>query len=527
MRREIVINAGLNETRIAILEEKELVEVMVERPESQRRVGDIYKGRVNAVLPGMQAAFVDLGLEKTAFLHASDLHPSETDLDEMFDDDESENGKPEAAGGGGGGGRGGGRWRRDEPVPRIEEALQKGQEILVQITKEPIGTKGPRVTTQISLPGRYLVLMPGHDHIGVSRKIEDRAERTRLKTLIKEIRPKGSGLIVRTVGSERGKKEFQSDIKYLEQLWTKIDKQSQRSKAPAILHREMELTTGLIRDIFTEDVSQLVIDSKEEYKEILDYLKTYVPELSSRIKLYRGAEPIFDHFGIETELEKAMDRKVWLKRGGYITIDQTEALVAIDVNTGRFTGKKNQEDTIFKTNVEAAEEIARQLRLRDMGGIIVLDFIDMEIEANKKAVLETLRTRLKRDRSRTKAFAVSDLGLVEMTRQRQRPSLTAFFNQDCPECGGTGKVLSLASATLRIGRMLRRVGLRAKEKILLLRVHPDLAVHLVEQVPDLLEDLERAYRFRIEIRDDPSLRRDEIRLFRGRTFEEITKQFEK
>ena len=520
MRREIVINAGRHETRIAILEEKELVEVMVERPEARRRVGDIYKGRVNAVLPGMQAAFVDLGLEKTAFLHASDLHPSDTDLDDMFDEEEEPE-EPKQDGGGRGG-----RWRRDEPTPRIEDALHKGQEILVQITKEPIGTKGPRVTTQVSLPGRYLVLMPGHDHIGVSRKIEDRQERSRLKTLIKEIRPKGSGLIVRTVGADRGKKEFQSDVKYLEQLWDKIEKQSQRARAPAILHREMELTTGLIRDIFTEDVAQLVIDSKEGHREILEYVKNYVPELSSRVKHYRGAEPIFDHFGIESELEKAMERKVWLKRGGYITIDQTEALVAIDVNTGRFTGKRNQEDTILKTNLEAAEEIARQLRLRDLGGIIVLDFIDMEIEANKKAVLDTLRNRLKRDRSRTKTFAVSELGLVEMTRQRQRPSLTTYFNEDCPECGGTGKVSSLASATLRIERMLRRVGLRAKEKILLLRVHPDLAVYLVEQNADLLEDLEKGYRYRIEIRDDPSLRRDEIRLFRGKTFEEITKQFE-
>ena len=517
MRREIVINAGRNETRIAILEEKDLVEVMVERPEARRRVGDIYKGRVNAVLPGMQAAFVDLGLEKTAFLHASDLHPSELDLDEMFEEEEAEEPPPQ-------GGRG--RGRRDEPAPRIEDALKKGQEILVQITKEPIGTKGPRVTTQVSLPGRYLVLMPGHDHIGVSRKIEDRQERARLKALTKEIRPKNSGIIVRTVGADRGKKEFQDDIKYLEQLWQKIEKQSLRAKAPAILHREMELTTGLIRDLFTEDVSQLVIDSKEEYREILDYLKNYVPELSSRVKLYRGEAPIFDHFGIESEIEKAMDRKVWLKRGGYITIDQTEALVAIDVNTGRFTGKKSQEDTILKTNVEAAEEIARQLRLRDLGGIVVLDFIDMESEANKKAVLDTLRTRLKRDRSRTKAFAVSDLGLVEMTRQRQRPSLAAYFNQDCPECGGTGKVLSLASAALRIGRMLRRVGLRAKEKQLLLRVHPDLAVYLVEQNHDILDELEKKFRYRVEIRDDPSLRRDEIRLFRGRTFEEITKQFE-
>ncbi|HEX7079175.1 MAG TPA: Rne/Rng family ribonuclease [Candidatus Eisenbacteria bacterium] len=516
MRREIIINASPNETRIALLEDKQLVEVMVERPEAVRRVGDIYKGRVNAVLPGMQAAFVDLGLEKSAFLHASDLTPSDSDLDDLFEEDEP---APEER-------RGGGRGRRDEPVPRIEEALKKGQEILVQITKEPIGTKGPRVTTQISLPGRFLVLMPGHDHIGVSRKIEDRNERTRLKGLMRELKPKDAGVIVRTVGAEQGKKEFQSDIKFLEQLWAKIDKQSQRAKAPALLHQEMEFTTGLIRDIFTEDVDQLVIDSAEEHKQIQRYLTTYAPDLRGRAKLYRGQAPIFDHFEIEPEIEKAMDRKVWLKKGGYITIDQTEALVAIDVNTGRFTGKKSQEETILKTNVEAAAEIARQLRLRDLGGIIVLDFIDMEDEANRKQVVDTLRQHLKRDRSRTKAFAVSELGLVEMTRQRQRPSLTNYFNQDCPECEGTGKVLSLPSASLKIERMLRRVGQRSKEKQLILRVHPDVAVHLVEQDADRLGRIEKQYRFRVEIRDDPSLRRSEIRLFRGRTYEEITKQFE-
>jgi len=516
MRREIIINASPSETRIALLEDKQLVEVMVERPEAVRRVGDIYKGRVNAVLPGMQAAFVDLGLEKSAFLHASDLTP-DTELDDLFEDEEEE---PDTR-------RGGGRGRRDEPVPRIEEALQKGQDLLVQITKEPIGTKGPRVTTQVSLPGRFLVLMPGHEHIGVSRKIEDRTERARLKSLIREIRPKNAGIIVRTVGAEQGKKEFQSDIKYLEQLWAKIEKQAQRVKAPALLHQEMEFTTGLIRDIFNEDVDQLVIDSPQEYKSILKYLATYAPEFRPRVKLYRGDAPIFDHFEIESEIEKAMDRKVWLKKGGYITIDQTEALVAIDVNTGRFTGKKSQEETILKTNLEAAAEIARQLRLRDMGGIIVLDFIDMEDEVNRKAVSDTLRQHLRRDRSRTKSFAVSELGLIEMTRQRQRPSLANYFNEDCPECEGTGKVLSLASAALKIERMLRRVGQRSKEKQLILRVHPDVAVDLVEQNDDRLGRLEKQYRYRIEIRDDPSLKRNEIRLFRGRTFEEITKQYER
>jgi ribonuclease G len=515
MRREIIINAGPSETRIALLEDKELVEILVERPEAVRRVGDIYKGRVNAVLPGMQAAFVDLGLEKSAFLHASDLQP-DSDLDEMFEDDEDGDDRK----------RSGGRGRRDEAPPRIEDALKKGQEILVQITKEPIGTKGPRVTTQVSLPGRYLVYMPAHEHVGVSRKIEDRTERTRLKTLLRELRPKGAGVIVRTVGAEQGRKEFQSDVKYLEQLWQKIEKQAERSRAPALLHQEMEFTTGLIRDIFTEDVAQLVIDSKEEHRQILRYLSTYAPELKPRVKQYRGEAPIFDHFGIEGEIEKAMERKVWLKKGGYITIDQTEALVAIDVNTGRFTGKKSQEETILKTNLEAAEEIARQLRLRDLGGIVVLDFIDMEDEANKKAVVDTLRNRLTRDRSRTKAFAVSDLGLVEMTRQRQRPSLANYFTENCAACEGTGRVLSLSSATLKIERMLRRVGQRSRERQLLLRVHPDVAVHLVEQNADRLERLEKQYRFRVEIRDDPSLRRDEIRLFRGKTFEEITKQYE-
>ena len=557
MRREIIINAAPRETRIAILEEKELAEILVERPEAVRRVGDIYKGRVNAVLPGMQAAFVDLGLEKSAFLHASDLQPPSDVADLFEDDDEAEEtvpagGGPEESGGRGGrrgrgdrggrggrggpggpgapGGRGGhgghgGRGGRDEPVPRIEDALQKGQEILVQITKEPIGTKGPRVTTQVSLPGRFLVFMPGHEHVGVSRKIEDRAERQRLKEIARKICPKQAGIIIRTVGAEQSEGEFESDVRHLEQLWQKIEKQAARSKAPALLHQEMEFTTGLIRDIFNEDVDQLVIDSKEEHKQIVKYLETYAPELKQRVKHYRGQAPIFDHFGIEAEIEKTMERKVWLRKGGYITIDQTEALVAIDVNTGRFIGKKNQEETILKTNLEAAAEIARQLRLRDLGGIIVLDFIDMEEEANRRAVSDTLRQHLKRDRSRTKSFAVSELGLIEMTRQRQRPSLSNYFTEPCPDCEGAGRVLSLSSAALKIERMLHRVGQRSKEKALILRVHPDVAVYLVEQEAGRLDRLERMYKLRVEIRDDPSLRRDEIRLFRGRTFEEITKQY--
>jgi len=514
MRKRIVINADPHETRVAILEDSELVELLVERGDKRRHVGDIYKGRVNAVLPGMQAAFVEIGLTKTAFLHASDLAENLADLDEFEGDDEE------------GHGRGGGGRRARRPVPKIEDHLKKGQEILVQVTKESIGTKGPRVTQQVSLPGRFTVFMPGVDHSGVSRRIEDRAERSRLKALVAEHRPKGAGLIVRTAGDGKGEKEFGNDVKYLIKLWQKIEKKAQTSRAPALIHRELELTTGLIRDLFTEDVEELVIDSKEDHREILNYLRSISPELKDRVTLYRGRQPIFDGFDIEAQIEKAFERKVWLKKGGYLIIDQSEALVAIDVNTGRFTGKKNQEDTIFKTNIEAAREAARQLRLRDMGGIIVIDFIDMEIEANKRAVLDELRGNLKRDRSRTKAFAVSDLGLVEMTRQRERPSLLAYYSEDCPTCEGVGKILSLESVMVKLERLLRRISAAGKEHEIVVRVAPDVALYILEHNGRRLAEVEKRYKISIDLKDDPQVRREEIRMFSSRTRQEITDQYQ-
>src|SRR5689334_450837 len=511
MRKRIVINADPHETRIAILEDNELVELLVERGDKRRHVGDIYKGRVNAVLPGMQAAFVEIGLTKTAFLHASDLAEN-ADLD-GFDEDDDE-----------GPSRGGGR-RSRRPVPKIEDHLKKGQEIVVQVTKESIGTKGPRVTQQVSLPGRFTVFMPGVDHSGVSRRIEDRSERSRLKQLVAEYRPKGAGLIVRTAGDGKGEKEFANDVKYLVRLWEKIEKKTHTSRAPSLIHRELELTTGLIRDLFTEDVDELVIDSKDDHRDILNYLRSISPELRDRVKLYKGKQPIFDGFDIEAQIEKAFERKVWLKKGGYLVIDQTEALVSIDVNTGRFTGKKNQEDTIFKTNLEAAKEAARQLRLRDMGGIIVIDFIDMEIESNKKAVLDELRSNLKRDRSRTKAFAVSELGLVEMTRQRERPSLLAYYSEDCTTCSGIGKILSLESVMVKLERLLRRVSAAGREREIVVRVAPDVALYILEHNGKRLADIERRYKITIDLKDDPQVRREEVRMFSARSKQEITDQY--
>lgn len=526
MQKSIVINSDPKETRVAILEDKQLVELLVERPDERRIVGDIYKGKVNAVLPGMQAAFVEIGLAKTAFLHASDLSTSGLG-DDIDLDDEGDDEAPAPAAGGrlGGRGRSSRRKPRFEGVAKIEEHLTKGQEVVVQVTKEPISTKGPRVSQQLSLPGRYVVFMPGADHIGVSRKIPSRDERLRLKRILREVRPKNAGVIVRTAGEGRSKEEFAEDIEYLTTLWTKIERRVQSAPAPAVIHRELSLATGLIRDVLTEGVDEVAVDSPDAFAEIRDYLRTFSPDLASRVRLYRGKLPIFDAFRIEGEIEKLFERKVWLKRGGYIVIDQAEALIAIDVNTGRFVGKKNQEETILKTNIEAAKEITRQLRLRDVGGIIVLDFIDMESEANKKAVLEELRKHLKRDRSRTKTFAVSELGMIEMTRQRERPSLLHYYSDDCPTCSGLGKVLSLEAVALKVERLLTRVGVNTQEKMIELRVSPELGQHLFAENSERLARIEEKFKLQIDLRDDPRLKRGEVKIIFPRTNEDVTERF--
>ena len=509
MKQQIIINADSYETRIAIVEDGELAELLVERADQRRHVGDIYKGRVNAVLPGMQSAFVDLGLPKTGFLHASDLAESLSEIEDLSDVEEN--------------GEGGGR-RRRAPVPKIEDHLKKGQEILAQITKEAIGTKGPRVTQQVSLPGRFCVLMPGVDHVGVSRRIEDRAERQRIKAIIHDLKPKGVGLIARTAGEGKGDPEFAADVKHLVKLWQKVDRKAASVRAPALVHRELEMTAGLIRDLFTDDVEEVIIDDKDSFAETQTYLKSVSPELRERVKLYSGREPIFDEFGIETQIEKTFERKVWLKKGGYICIDHAEALVAVDVNTGRFTGKKNQEETIFRTNMEAAREIPRQLRLRDIGGIIVIDFIDMEVEGNKRAVLEELRKELRKDRARTKAFAVSDLGLIEMTRQRERSSLLHYYTEDCPHCAGLGKVPSPETMLVKLERAMRRVSAMGGEKRITVKVAPEIALFFVEQEARRFAELEKRFRLQVDLKDDPQLKRGEMKVFSGSRKTDITKQ---
>jgi ribonuclease G len=376
----------------------------------------------------------------------------------------------------------------------------------------------------VSLPGRFVVYVPNFNYLGVSRKIESRQERTRLKNLISRKKPANTAIIARTACENVEAKQIVSDINFLHKLWTDIKTRSEKETAPNLIHEEVGLLIGMVRDVMTDDVDRILIDNDREHRKLVRYLKTFSPDLCSRVKLYRDKTPIFDRFNIEREIEKTLERKIWLKKGGYIIIDPTEALVAIDVNTGRYVGKKDQEETIFETNMLAAREIPRQLRLRDIGGIIVIDFIDMEKDQNKRKVLAELRHHLRRDRSRAKAFAVSELGLVEVSRKRVRPSLLTFFSDECPYCKGTGKVLSYDSLANKIEQWIRRVGSKTRERRVQLRVNSSLALYLEEECRQILDSLERQYRMKIEIQDDPRLHREDFKLVSLSSFRDLVQE---
>jgi ribonuclease G len=600
MKREILISATQREVRVAILEDDQLVEMQVDRPEARRMVGDIYWGKVDAVLPGLQAAFVDIGTEKAAFLHASDLvydegdeDPDDEDDDDAVDADVAEpsgetdhpdesdspyapgdgrvvvaaspeqpakggrdrkgggrrgrGGRGGGGGGGsaisatggdtpaaasgsggsaGGGGRRGGRRQRAEP-PQIQDVLKRGQSIIVQVSKEPISTKGPRVTAQVSIAGRFVVFMPFASRVGVSRKIGERAERQRLREQVQKVLPKNSGgVIVRTVGEDITQETFQNEITSLISQWAKINKKTKFvGNPPKLLHRETSLTRSIIRDLFSEKIDSLTVDSKQIFNEIVEYLGAIAPELVDRVKLYEEKVPLFDKADIETEIRDLFKRRCDLPSGGYIIIEPTEALVSVDVNSGRFVGKKDPEKTIFKTNSEAAREIARQMRLRDIGGIIVCDFIDMETRQNRERVLNELRTHLGRDRARTKAFAVSDLGLIEMTRQRVRQSHLQSMTESCPTCNGTGRVFTPETIVRRMERSVRRIAVEGRRDNLVVKLHPDTAIYLLENERDLLKKLEKGLGFSLEMRDDPLLRPDEFKLVVKGAGRDVTQQY--
>jgi ribonuclease G len=492
MQKKILFNGTPTEKRAALLENDKIVEIVVERPDHFRLVGNIYRGRVMSILPGIQSAFIDIGLEKCAFLHATDVDPTllleESDkVMERFTGDNQN--------------------RKQIPRIPIEKILNVGDQILVQVAKEPISTKGAKVTTQISLAGRFLVLVPDADFIGVSKKNTDAKKRARLKQIIAQIKPPGVGFIVRTIGLQMSETEFINEIHMLIDAWKMAQDEALEGTGPKIVHRELGITTRVIRDIFTDDVTEVYVDQEDDRKEILSYLKALSPDLCKKVILYKEKTPLFDKFNIEKDLERLLKRKVWLKSGGYILIDRTEALVAIDVNTGRNVGKTNLEDTIVKTNLEAATEICRQLRLRDIGGLIVIDFIDMRNPENRKKLEAYMRKTLDADPTVTSGTGLSKFGLMEITRKRVRPELQEFFTNVCPACGGLGWVFSPETVTARIDRDLRRLA-EVKAQIIL-SVHPAVAAYLLKDDGVMKKMLEREHKCTVTLIEDDELDQDE------------------
>lgn len=504
MKKEIIINSSIGETRVAIQENKKLVELFVEQPENERMVGDIYLGKVVNVVEGMHAAFVDIGHKQDAFLHFSDIG----DVLLNYKDFISLNGQPKSF-----------KNKNQRPVPKL------GQELLVQIIKEPISKKGARVTTELSFAGRFLVLVPNSEVVGVSKKIYRVKEKRNLKRVARQIRPQGFGLIVRTVAEKRNQKELRNDLENLLKLWKKLENKLKKEKPPALIYKDVGMASSVIRDLFTSDVNHVHVDSKKLYREIVAYLQDVSPTLSHRVEFYNGKKPIFDHFGIETEFEKSLSRKVWTPSGGHIIFDHTEALVAVDVNSGKFIGRKQPEENILRINLEAAREIARQLRLRDIGGIIVIDFIDMLDPKNKKKLYDEFRRELRKSRAQVNLAPISEFGLIEMTRERVRPSLLFAFSEPCPTCEGVGRINSYATVVTKIERWIKRFKAERKEWSLKLVLHPALAEYMSEGIINKIRRLMWKYRLKIDVVSDSALRIDKFKILLKKDDTDVTDQF--
>jgi ribonuclease G len=510
MSAELIINSSLHETRVALVENGQVAELHVERSSDRGIGGSIYKGRVVRVLPGMQAAFVDIDLEKAAFLYVNDVYHPMGDIEQLLlnscevdgDEEKSEEVEEDV--------------EQDElkevldlqrgysNVP-IEDRLQEGQEILVQVAKEPIGHKGARITTHITLPGRHLVFMPTMDHVGVSRRIENEKERKRLRDLMCEIKPLHCGFIVRTVAEGAEPEKLQAEVDFLLKLWQTIQRRSEHASVPSLVYQELDVTLRAVRDLFTKEVDRLVIDSEAEYRKILNFIETFMPALESAVELYEGEEPIFDAYNIEMEVQRALSKKIWLKSGGYIVIEATEALTAVDVNTGRYVGKRNLEETILKTNLEAVKEIAYQLRLRNIGGIIIIDFIDMEKESNREKVCNALKEAMRKDKSKTNILHMSDLGLIEMTRKRTRESVGQVLCEPCFYCEGEGYLKSKQTVCYEILRDLERDRRDLFGLNIMVMAHPEVASLFCDEERAPLERMEERLHARIVVKGEPNL----------------------
>ncbi len=507
---KIVVNVQLHERRVAILENNKLVELRIERSDQRRIVGNIYKGVVENVVPALNAAFIEIGLPKRAFLHISDIARFDPFADSETEEDEDESfHQPTVSHAG-------------EHITRV---LSKGQEILVQIIRDPIGTKGARCTTQLTIPGRYLVLIPGQGHIGVSRRISDRAERARLRKIIRQVKPEGFGIIVRTIARGLPAEVLKNDLENLLQLWDKIKKRAQVLPPGSLVYRDAGLIPTLVRDQFSDEVSEFIIDSPEEYKKVVEYVKQVAPNLVDRVKLYTGDEPIFDKYNIEKQIETMLSRKVRLPSGGEIVIDQTEALVAIDVNTGKFTKKRDYEELVFKTNCEAAEEIARQLRLRDLGGLIVVDFIDMEKPEHRQALQNIFHEALKKDRASKKILPMNEFAIIMLTRKRVQQSIISRITEECPVCKGVGSIYSPSTMVAHLERWLIRARGNIEGEVIFI-AHPSIAEELLSGNGERIEDFHQAYGIKLNVFAESSMKPDEYLIINPETGEDITHIFD-
>lgn len=525
MKKEIIINASSDETRIAITEDGLLTEYFVEEENSQRSVGDIYLGRVAKVIPGIKAAFIDVGHRQDAFLHFSDidskieelnslLGDEDSDVDLEEEEEETNNHKPALTIQQ--------KYQRTIPnIPRIE----KGKEILVQVTKEPVGNKGFRVTTRITLPGRFLVLLPFDNKIGVSKKIYDQRKRRRLRKIVRSIIPEGFGVIIRTIAANEDEETIKEELNRLLNTWREIEQAIKNEKAPALIYKDASTTSSVIRDLFNYEVSKIVVDSKRVYKQLKDYLHQVHPELEDRVELYRGKEPIFDVFKIEPQLRIAMSRKVSLPSGGHIVIDQTEAMTVIDVNTGKYAASMNQEQNSLKIDLEAAREICRQVRLRDIGGIIIIDFIDLEEEKNKKKVFDELKKEFRKDRAKVSILPMTEFGLVQITRQRVRKSIFQRTRDVCPTCGGTGILISKESLLKEIEHWLRKFKLGKFLPKVTLKINPFIENEILSGFIPKYILWRLKYRVLLKVELDVSLKADEFKFFDPITGKDITTDY--
>ena len=513
MDKRILISQSARETRVAIQENGELVDFFVENFESSRTLGNIYKGEVENVINGIQAAFIDIGHEKNAFLPFAEVGDPKTvgslvDLIKEHDtEDLDRNTKKKGT--------------RD--LNKVK--LKKGQEILVQVIKEPFGEKGARVSTDLSIPGRFIVLVPYVNYVGVSKKIKNRAVRDKLRIIANEIQPDGMGIILRTVAKEADQEALESDLNTLLNTWRKIENLVKKGDVKTCVYQDMSTASSVLRDALLNNVSQILVDNKSLYKQLNNYIKSVSPEFADKIELYKSKILLFDQYGVEKEFRKSLRKKVWLKNGGFIVIEHTEAMTTVDVNSGKFISKNDHEKISLKTNILASQEIAKQLRLRDVGGLIVIDYIDMAEELNRKKVSNELRKELKKDKAAMSMLEISDFGLLEMTRQRTRPNLLYSVSEPCPLCDGSGRITSKGSLITQIESWFRRFKHQSKERRVELYIHPEIENYLKINDKNLIKKMQWKYLIRIKVKTDSTINIDDFKVFSIKNGVEITEKY--